>query len=382
MKFMQKLKTPTIKTRVIRVNDASDYRLHDAAKLILEGKLVAFPTETVYGLGANALDHDAVMRIFKAKKRPLNDPLIVHVSDIEMARKIVEHFDERALLLAHEFWPGPFTMVMRKSLIIPDITTSGLPTVAIRVPNNKIALRLISLANCPIAAPSANYFQRTSATRGRHVRDDFMGEIEMIIDEGIRTAEIKPTGIESTIIDLTKKDPVILRLGSTPVERIRAVLGPSQKVLIHGSISEKGTNGDGVREAPGMGKKHYAPEYAKIVTFMRNHERLRVLGKILKRAEHCNKAGKTVEIVLSQHLTGSFVERMREYAGVHVFQDEIRLGQELSNIVRKLDRRNTVILIEGVDPKWIGAAIMDHLRRMSKELVEPPSYPPVATRLK
>lgn len=214
--------------------------IDDAARLILEGQLVAFPTETVYGLGANALDAAAVARIFEAKGRPRTSPMIVHVSSIEMARALSSEWSTAAAHLAARFWPGPLTIVVRKTAAIPDIVTAGLPTVGLRCPAHPIALDLVRTAGVPIAAPSANRFTELSPTTAAHVRKSLAA---MVLDGGPSTV-----GIESTVVSVATTPPRLLRLGAISRAEIEAVIGPVDLA-----------SPTGPHESPGMHPRHYAP---------------------------------------------------------------------------------------------------------------------------
>jgi len=221
-----------------------DAILH-AATLIRAGKLVAFPTETVYGLGANALDARAVAKIFEAKGRPSTSPLIVHVESREAAPGLVSEWPAAAQKLAREFWPGPLTLVLPKRACIPDIVTAGLPTVGLRVPANAYALALLVRAGVPIAAPSANRFTALSPTTAGHVRKSLGDRVDFILDGG-------PTqvGIESTVLSLAGDKLLLLRPGMISVEQIEALIG---KVEIATAVA------DGSHPAPGMHPRHYSP---------------------------------------------------------------------------------------------------------------------------
>lgn len=220
--------------------------LKEAAQLIKEGKTVAFPTETVYGLGANALNEDAVSEIFKAKGRPSDNPLIVHIADFSEIYNIAEEVPEQAKLLAERFWPGPMTMILKKKPCIPDIVSAGLSTVGIRLPSNSVARSFIRSCGVPIAAPSANISGRPSPTSFEHTFEDMNGRAAGIIRGGDCSV-----GVESTVIDLSSNEPVILRPGGVSPEEIRELLG---EVKISAELGN-----DKIAKAPGMKYKHYSP---------------------------------------------------------------------------------------------------------------------------
>ena len=216
-----------------------------AAELIRSGQLVAFPTETVYGLGANALDAEAVRRIFEVKNRPWASPLIVHVADEKMARTISAEWPATAQKLAWKFWPGPLTLVVKKAAIVPDLVTAGLDSVGVRTPSHPMALELIRRAGVPIAAPSANRFTEISPTTAEHVRESLGDQVDMILDGGPTTV-----GIESTVVSLHRVPPVILRPGIITKEELELVAGvhfETEMDLPH------------IVESPGQHPRHYAP---------------------------------------------------------------------------------------------------------------------------
>jgi L-threonylcarbamoyladenylate synthase len=217
-----------------------------AAALIRDGQLVAFPTETVYGLGANALDPAAIEKVYAAKGRPATSPLIVHVSSIEMARALVREWPERAEQLARIFWPGPLTLVLPKKPHVPDRLTAGLDTVGVRMPAHPIALGLIREAGVPIAAPSANRFAELSPTSAQHVRDSLGSDIAMVLDGGS-----SKVGIESTVLSLAGADAVLLRPGMVTQQEIEAVIGPVQ--ALRPAV-------DGPHSSPGLHRRHYSPK--------------------------------------------------------------------------------------------------------------------------
>ena len=225
-----------------------DAALAPAAAALRAGELVAMPTETVYGLGAHALDPVAVRRIFTAKGRPANNPLIVHVHDIARARALSPAWDERAEALAQAFWPGPLTLVLPRSAEVPDEVTAGLDTVGVRVPAHPVALALLRLADVPVAAPSANLYTRVSPTRAEHVLDGLGDRVAFVVDGG-------PTdvGVESTVLSLATPTPTILRPGMITLDAIARVL-PDVAYRASGELAE----GE-VASSPGLARKHYSP---------------------------------------------------------------------------------------------------------------------------
>lgn len=301
-----------------------------AARYIQEGKLVAFPTETVYGLGANALNPFAVTKIFELKERPSFDPLIVHISSLNDLERLIISTDKRIYKLAEKFWPGPLTMVLPKSNIVPDIVTSGLPTVGIRMPANKIALELISASKCPIAAPSANKFGRISPTTALHVKKQ-LPEVDYIIDGGRTTV-----GIESTIIKLTEKGFQLLRNGLITQEELETIV----PIDTTGKIEEM--------SAPGMLKSHYSPK-KKMLIANKNNLQLNIdkskAGLISFTGELDEGYQKIIRV--------SETNDLREYA-VHLF--------EAMHAFEDDDTIETIIA-EPVEETGIGKAIMDRLRK-------------------
>lgn len=229
----------------MRPEDIQISEIERAAMIIKKGGIAAFPTETVYGLGANALDPVAAAKIFELKERPSFDPLIVHISELDMLKVLTDTSDERVFKLADRFWPGPLTIVLPKSPKVPDIVTSGLPTVGIRMPDNPIALELIRQCGFPLAAPSANRFGRISPTRAEHVRKQFP-DLECILDGGPCRV-----GIESTVIALNNDGFMILRQGIVTKQELKAVISAS-KLSTHSSPLKN--------SSPGLMKSHYSPE--------------------------------------------------------------------------------------------------------------------------
>lgn len=224
----------------------TEQQIRDAAGLLRDGKIVAFPTETVYGLGANALDFLAVSQVFAAKGRPRSSPLIVHVASIQMARELAAEWPESAQQLAERFWPGPLTIVVKKQPSIPDIVTAGLPTVGLRMPAHPVALALLREAGIPVAAPSANRFTQLSPTTAEHVRRGLGRRVECVLDGG--PCQV---GIESTVLSVVEKPPVIFRPGGISRSQIESLIGP---VVIHGQPAAA------AHPSPGMHPQHYSPK--------------------------------------------------------------------------------------------------------------------------
>ncbi len=222
--------------------------LHRAAQVLRRGGLVAFPTETVYGLGANALDGAAVARIFAAKGRPASNPVIVHVADIAEVAAVAAAWPDEARRLAGRFWPGPLTLVLPRGPAVPDVVTAGGPTVAVRLPAHPVARQLIAAAGVPLAAPSANRSSHLSPTRAEHVLRDLDGRIDLILDGGPTTG-----GIESTVLDLTSRPARLLRPGLVPPDAIEAVIGPISRALPAAAPAAAAL------PSPGMLPRHYAP---------------------------------------------------------------------------------------------------------------------------
>ena len=243
-----------MKTKVIKIKDKTrpeDGELLEAAEILRSGGLVAFPTETVYGLGANALDEAAAKKIYAAKGRPSDNPLIAHISSMEELPALVREIPEAGRKLAEKYWPGPLTMIFPKKDVVPYGTTGGLDTVAVRMPSDPVANRLIKLAGIPVAAPSANTSGRPSPTRAEHVIEDMDGKIEMILDGGQ-----VGIGVESTIVDVSGPVPTLLRPGAVTLEMLRETLGQVEvDPAILGPVK-----GDVKPKAPGMKYRHYAPK--------------------------------------------------------------------------------------------------------------------------
>jgi L-threonylcarbamoyladenylate synthase len=266
--------------RLVKVDPRAPERavIVDAAELLRQGRLVAFPTETVYGLGANALDSEAVERIYNAKGRPSYNPLIVHVASAAGARQVAAEWPDRAQRLAERFWPGPLTIVLPKRSNVPDGVTAGLPSVAVRVPSHAVAHALIEAAGVPIAAPSANRSMALSPTTARHVADSLGDAVDLILDGGPTTV-----GIESTVVDLTSDTPRILRPGMISALELEQVIG----LVSTGSAVE----GERARPSPGMLDRHYSPRARLILADTRDVERIKRGFKNSEALSHSIDAG-------------------------------------------------------------------------------------------
>lgn len=295
-------KAVTYMETLIKKIDAENMTSEDFAEAVAflrGGQLVAFPTETVYGLGGDAFDPTASARIYAAKGRPSDNPLIVHIADIAELAKLCEDVPEEAYALAEKFWPGPLTMIMKKADCIPKETTGGLSTVAIRMPSHPIARRLIQEAGLPIAAPSANASGRPSTTKAEHVIEDLDGRIEMIIDGG--SSDI---GLESTIVDLTVKPVQILRPGYITIEMLKEVI---PDIVYDKAVLKRERNDSIVARAPGMKYRHYAPK-GELVIFEGEPEN--VMNAVLKATEEKLSQGYIVGILASEEFAGDYVSRI------------------------------------------------------------------------
>ncbi|MDA3793053.1 MAG: L-threonylcarbamoyladenylate synthase [Elusimicrobia bacterium] len=314
-----------------------------AAKFIKQGKLVAFPTETVYGLGADALNSDAVLKIYEAKKRPRTNPLIVHVASMSDVFQITEEVPDSAIKLMEKFWPGPLTLVMKKSGIVPKVVTGGLNTVAVRMPQNSIALELVRQSGRPIAAPSANIFTRTSPTSAQHVIDDLEDKIDVVIDGGSTDV-----GVESTIIDMTDKPYKILRPGGIPLEELKEVLKEVE-------------NNDGhVKKirSPGMMPKHYSPK-ADLILFEKKKNRLK---NMKEEAEKYRQKGDSIGILVTEENKDKFKSFKTKVLGPG--SDYKSCAANLYRLLREFDKEKVdIILAEGLKREGLGAAIMDRLQK-------------------
>lgn len=341
-----------IKTQVLKITDieADKDKIYAAARLIQAGEVVAFPTETVYGLGADALNIEAVRKIFEAKGRPGDNPLIVHIDNIRQWSCLVENIPDSALALADAFWPGPLTMILKKKPVVPHEVTAGLDTVAVRIPSHPVARSLIAAAAVPLAAPSANFSGRPSPTTAQHVLEDMMGRIPLILDGG--RADV---GVESTVVDMTREVPVILRPGGVTREMLDRVLG---RVYIDQGILSPVEQDEPVL-SPGMKYKHYAPN-APVTVFRGNRDKLRL--EINKEAVRQQSLGKRVGILATDDNKDFYSAGIVRSMGRRTRPAE--LAASLFALLRDFDGLGVdVILAEGVDLHDEGLAVMNRLAR-------------------
>lgn len=328
--------------------------IEEAAKLIREGQLVAFPTETVYGLGANALNAEACAEIFKVKGRPQDNPLIVHVSNLEMVKSLVVGWNEQAERCARAFWPGPLTLVLPKTAIIPDAVSAGLSSVGIRMPNHPVALSLIEKAGVPIAAPSANLSGKPSPTNGIHVWKDLRGRIPYILDGGACNV-----GVESTVLDLTGEIPCILRPGGITKERLEKILG--EVAVDHPSENQ-------LPKAPGMKYRHYAP---KGELYLLIGEREKILARMTDEIHKAHARLKKVGILCTLESASSLHSQLPEL--LFVLGSEERPEEVAASLyegLRLCDEQSIdLILAEGVAKNGLGFAIMNRLEKASGQKI-------------
>ena len=327
----------------------SDEQIYErASKILRSGGLVAFPTETVYGLGADALDKDASAKIYAAKGRPSDNPLIVHIADKKALYELSSDVNEWALKAAEVFWPGPLTMILKKKDIVPDSITGGLPTVAVRMPSHPVAARLIKKSGVYIAAPSANISGKPSPTKAEHVIHDMNGRIDMIISDD--TVDI---GVESTIIDLSGSVPVILRQGYITWQQLADVFG---EVEVDPAVT--GSVADGiVPKAPGMKYKHYSPD-AKVVIVM--GETGRVADKINELTAQRHEEGASVGVMAVSENVGMYNADMVVDMGSRC--DEAEAAKKLFSALRSFDdKRIEYVYSESFPTDNVGQAVMNRL---------------------
>ena len=343
------------KTLVLEVDSQKPQieKIRIAADFIKKGGLVAFPTETVYGLGADALNSEAVRALFEAKKRPLDNPPIVHVGDMKDVYRLAKDVPLKAEKLVKNFWPGPLTLIFGRSEIVPDVTVAGLDTIAVRMPRHNVALALIKESSCCISAPSANLAGKPSPTTAKHVLDDLNGRIDAVLDSG-------PTniGVESTVLDMTVDPPKILRPGGTPYEMLKQIL---TSVELHPvAVAEKELAIEKAR-SPGMKHRHYAPDADVIVV---EGELSSVVGKVKELAEfHMGKCSK-VGVLATDETVGYYRADVVKSLGSR--RDLRAIAKNLFGSLREFDLEGVnVIIAEGISTEGLGLAVMNRLRKAS-----------------
>jgi len=326
-------------------------KIRIAASVIRRGDVVAFPTETVYGLGADALNPDAVMKVFKAKNRPADDPLIVHVAIKEDVYRLARSVPKAAERLMAQFWPGPLTLVLKRSRLVPNITVAGLDTIAIRMPKNEVALALIRESMTPISAPSANLFGKPSPTTAEHVINDLSGRIDLILDAG--PTEI---GVESTVIDMTTPIPQILRPGGTPYEKLKSILG---EVELHPiAIANRKVRVVKAR-SPGMKHRHYAPDAEMVVV---EGEFDKVVRRVQELVSLYVAEGKKVGILSTDENLSNYKADVVKSLGSR--NNMATIAKNLFKLLREFDKEKVdIIIAEGIPTQGLGLAVMNRLRR-------------------
>ena len=338
-----------METQVIRLSysQIDETMIEEAGRIIRKGGLVAFPTETVYGLGGDALNPESSKKIYAAKGRPSDNPLIVHIADKRDLYRIVREVPEKAKKLMEAFWPGPLTMIFYKNELVPQATTGGLDTVAVRMPSDRIAAAFIRAAGGFVAAPSANVSGRPSTTTAAHVEEDLSGRIEMILDGGQAVI-----GLESTIVDMSVEPPVILRPGAVTKEMMEAVIGPLEvdKAIIAPDSGVK-------PKAPGMKYRHYAPR-ADLAVVEGSTEA--VIAAINQLAEEAEAEGKRVGIIATDETKDRYPKGLVLSLGARKHEEEI--AQHLFEVLRDFDETDVdCIYSEAFDEASIGPAIMNRL---------------------
>lgn len=339
-----------METKLVKIENIKDAKkdIEEAAKLIREGEVVAFPTETVYGLGGNGLLPDSVHKIYAAKGRPSDNPLILHVCDMKMVESLVKDIPKHAKKAMEHFWPGPMTVILPKADQVPDCVTGGLDTVAIRMPDHPVALELIRRSQVPIAAPSANTSGRPSPTKAEHVMEDLSRKIPMILDGGAVLV-----GVESTIIDFTGEVPVILRPGWITKETMEDFLGC--EVLMNTSLK---ASDHGVPRAPGMKYKHYAPKAQMILVL--GDDQKKVVNYINQLAQEERSKGKKIGVIASDETKASYQADEVVSVGERAHLETVTA--HLYDVLREFDHKDVdMIYSEGFEGEPLSEAIMNRM---------------------
>jgi L-threonylcarbamoyladenylate synthase len=343
------------KTLVLKVDSQEPemQKIRIAADIIKKGGLVAFPTETVYGLGADALNPKAVRSLFEAKKRPFDNPPIVHVGDAKDVYRLAKEVPPKAKKLMKSFWPGPLTLIFKRLEIVQDVTVAGLDTIAVRMPRHSVALALIRESGCCIAAPSANLAGKPSPTSAKHVLDDLDGRIDAVLDAG-------PTniGVESTVLDMTVDPPQVLRPGGTPYEVLKKAL---ERVELHPvAVAEKELAVEKARSL-GLRHKHYAPDADVIVV---EGELSAVVSKVKELAEFYMRKGCKVGVLATDETAGCYRADVVKSLGSR--SNLAVIAKNLFRLLREFDLEGVdVIIAEGIPAVGLGLAVMNRLRKAS-----------------
>ncbi|PIN84672.1 MAG: threonylcarbamoyl-AMP synthase [Candidatus Diapherotrites archaeon CG11_big_fil_rev_8_21_14_0_20_37_9] len=344
-----------MKTKILKINSKKPEKkiIKNVARIMANGGIVAFPTETVYGLGANALDAKSVRKIFKAKGRPSDDPLIVHISEKSEMYELAKEVPEKAEKLIKKFWPGPLTVVLKKKKIVPNITTGNLDTVAIRMPKHLVAIALIKELGKPIAAPSANSFGNPSPTKAQHVLEDLEGKIPLILDSGQTKI-----GVESTVMDFSQKKPMLLRPGKVTLEQIEKEIG---KIKVH-SLVKKEFRKNHLKEAaksPGLKYRHYAPKAEIIIVQGTEKKTAAKIQELLKKFS-AKKIG-----ILS--FSGKTYNKNTKKIG----STGEKIAKNLFKSFREFDKTKTELIIaESIPEKEIGLAVMNRLKKAAAKIIK------------
>jgi len=359
-----------LKTEIIRINpgkleDKNELsKLQYAANVLQKGGLVAFPTETVYGLGANALDEASVKKIYAAKGRPSDNPLIVHIAELNDLSWLTPDIPPVAELLTAAFWPGPLTLVMKRSEKVPAVVSAGLETVAIRMPSHPVALKLISISGVPVAAPSANSSGKPSPTSAWHVIEDLFGKVDIIIDGGDVSV-----GLESTVLDITVSPPVILRPGGITPAQLAEIIGDVKvNTSLSSGDSPEGGSENEVPRAPGMKYRHYAPKAEMTVVIGKTDE---MVSEILRLAKaYSEKNARTAILATDEtyHLYSLSPETgncpVIESMGSRNHPETI--AHNLFRLLRQMDKLGIqYIFAESIPARGVGLAVMNRLLKAS-----------------
>ena len=354
------LKWPLVKgTLLLRAGEDGEEKkaLQAAAEILQAGGRVAFPTETVYGLGANALDPEAVRGIFRAKRRPADNPLIVHLAALEQAGELAQNIPPAAVRLAKHFWPGPLTLILPKRGAVPGIVTAGLPSVAVRVPAHSLALKLLRTAGLPLAAPSANLSGHPSPTTAEHVLEDLAGSIEAVLDGGPC-----PIGVESTVLSFMFSPPALLRPGGVTLEMLEEVLGAKIQSPDLGNFK---TDYTATPPAPGMKYRHYAPRAPLFLVEGAGPAQGR---RLLALCTSLTARGLKIGLVVFAESQGIFPAPVLKVLSSR--RDPATAAARLYGVLREMDAAGVdAIVVEGFEAAGLGGAVMNRLRKAAVQVI-------------